>query len=251
MQIPPTISFCGCPISFGVTEASRSYAMGRRGSIRSSENLLCRTAEINLVARHPEVYEPCEDSFALVDALLADRANILGQNPGLCVEVGCGSGYVITSLALIIGRNGATQYVATDISSKAAAVTRETLAAHDVKADVFVTDLVSGLENRLVGAVDVLLFNPPYVPTSDEEIGVGGLTASWAGGPRGRVVIDRMLAIVDSLLSSTGCMYMITLSENNPVEICRIMSEKAFASRIILQRNTEEEKLQVLKFWRN
>lgn len=31
------------------------------------------------------------------------------------------------------------------------------------------TDLVSGLD-QMKGKVDVLLFNPPYVPTDDEEV---------------------------------------------------------------------------------
>lgn len=75
-----------------------------------------RIASIRLVARHPEVYEPCDDSFALVDALLADKANLLEQKPKLCVEVGCGSGYVVTSLALIVGTEGNAQFIATDIS---------------------------------------------------------------------------------------------------------------------------------------
>lgn len=52
----------------------------------------------------------------------------------------------------------------------AAQVTRDTLAAHGLQADVVVTDLVHGLEKRLAGSVDVLLFNPPYVPTPEYEV---------------------------------------------------------------------------------
>jgi len=52
----------------------------------------------------------------------------------------------------------------------AAQVTRETLSAHDIQADVVVTDLVHGLDKRLAGSVDVLLFNPPYVPTPEHEV---------------------------------------------------------------------------------
>eukprot|EP00249_Psilotum_nudum_P024473 c29195_g1_i3 orf=234-1073(+) len=210
-----------------------------------------RSADIRLIRRHPEVYEPCDDSFALVDALLADRVHLRGLKPSFCVEVGCGSGYVITSLALILGNDqGKAYFLATDINEAAAKVTCDTLAVHDVAADVIVTDLVSGLEKRLSGLVDVLVFNPPYVPTPDEDVGTDGITASWAGGERGRTVIDRILAIVDMLLSNRGWFYLLTITVNNPGEICHLMKQKGFASRIVVQRYTQEESLHVLKFWR-
>ena len=46
---------------------------------------------------------------------------------------------------------------------------------------------------RLNGAVDLLIFNPPYVPTPDEEVGRGGIAAAWARGARGRVIIDQVM----------------------------------------------------------
>lgn len=211
-----------------------------------------RIADIQLVGRHPEVYEPCDDSFALVDALLADRGQLEELQPSLCLEVGCGSGYVITSLALILGNchNCQVQLLATDVSEAAVNTTRHTLAAHKVNAEVVVADLVSGLEKRLGGVVDVLVFNPPYVPTPENEVGVEGIASAWAGGDRGRTVIDRMLSIIDLLLSSKGIFYLVTVTENNPGEICQVMRRKGFASRIVVQRYTEEESLHVLKFWR-
>ncbi|QHO53830.1 HemK methyltransferase family member [Arachis hypogaea] len=106
-----------------------------------------RTAQIRLVSSHDEVYEPCDDSFALVDALLADRTNLLEHCPTMCMEIGCGSGYVITSLALILGRErGGVNYIATDINPNAVKVTRETLDAHGVDAELILTDIASGLE---------------------------------------------------------------------------------------------------------
>ncbi|XP_057846189.2 uncharacterized protein LOC131055884 isoform X1 [Cryptomeria japonica] len=217
----------------------------------STSTLRRKSADIRLVGRHSEVYEPCDDSFALVDALLADRVHLEEAQPSLCLELGCGSGYVITSLALMLGQETGIQYLATDISSAATEVTHKTLAAHGVHADVILADLASGLDKRLAGIVDVLVVNPPYVPTSEEEVGGDGVTAAWAGGENGRTVIDRILALADILLSSKGWFYLVTLTANNPSEICLIMKQKGFASRIIVQRSTEEESLHVLKFWRD
>jgi methylase of polypeptide subunit release factors len=66
------------------------------------------------------------------------------------------------------------------------------------------------------GMVDLLVFNPPYVCTPDEEVSMHGISAAWAGGHRGRRVIDRMLPCVDELLSPDGELVMIALDENDP-----------------------------------
>ncbi|XVF38712.1 hypothetical protein REPUB_Repub20aG0125400 [Reevesia pubescens] len=211
-----------------------------------------RIAQIRLVSSHPEVYEPCDDSFALVDALLADRKNLLEHKPTLCMEVGCGSGYVITSLMLMLGEeaNGA-QFMATDINHHAIRVTQETMEAHGVHAELINTDIALGLENRLAGSVDVMVVNPPYVPTPEDEVGRGGIASAWAGGENGRSVIDKILPVADKLLSKRGWLYMVTLTANNPSQICLLMRKKGYASRIIVQRSTEEESLHIIKFWKD
>lgn len=211
-----------------------------------------RIAQIRLVSSHPEVYEPCDDSFALVDALLAERNNIIDHRPTLCVELGCGSGYVITSLALMLKPElMGTHFIATDINPHAVEVTRKTLKAHDVSAEIINTNIASGLETRLKGLVDLMIVNPPYVPTPEDEVGREGITCSWAGGENGRSVIDKILPVADKLLSNKGWLYMVTLTTNNPSEICLKMREKGYASKIIVQRSTEEENLHIIKFWRD
>ncbi|XP_068643085.1 uncharacterized protein [Aristolochia californica] len=210
-----------------------------------------RIAQMRLVSGHPEVYEPCDDSFALVDALLADRANLIEHQPNLCLEIGCGSGYVITSLIIMLGSEcSRTHYFATDINPHAVEVTCKTLNFHGVHAEVICSDIASGMQTRLAGMVDVVVVNPPYVPTPEEEVGSEGIISAWAGGENGRTVIDRILPVVDMLLSSRGWLYMVTLAANNPRQICQIMRGKGYASRIVLQRSTEEESLRVIKFWR-
>ena len=46
-------------------------------------------------------------------------------------------------------------------------------------------------------AFDLVVFNPPYVPTDEDELRraltTRDISASWAGGPSGRVVIDRFI----------------------------------------------------------
>lgn len=78
------------------------------------------------------------------------------------------------------------------------------------------TSTVDGLLPRLAGLVDLLLFNPPYVVTPDEEVSGTGICAAWAGGTSGRVVIDKVLPNIPRLLSDIGEAFMVTIPENKP-----------------------------------
>ena len=108
--------------------------------------------------------------------------------------------------------------MATDLNPSAATATSNTLKSHnaDLYTDILVTDLTSGLLPRLEGAIDFLIFNPPYVPTPDEEVERGGIAAAWAGGYRGRKVIDRVLPLVPKLLSPKGEWVLVTVPDNDP-----------------------------------
>lgn len=64
------------------------------------------------------------------------------------------------------------------------------------------SSLVDGLGHRLKHKVDLLLFNPPYVPTFSEEaadaqlLKEGTIQGSWAGGLDGMEVTNRLLEVV-------------------------------------------------------
>jgi len=94
-------------------------------------------------------------------------------------------------------------------------------------------DLLLPLLPRLLHSIDILLFNPPYVPTPSSEVGSRGIEASWAGGEDGREVLDRLLPSIPSLLSPQGgCMYLVTVNENRPEEICARMREAGLGAKV-------------------
>ena len=96
-------------------------------------------------------------------------------------------------------------HFATDINGNAASAVQRTGKANKVPyLEVVRTDLANGLDHRMKGLVDVLIFNPPYVPTPSEEVGSEGIEAAWAGGRDGREVIDRLLPNIGALLSPPG-----------------------------------------------
>ncbi|NXE80307.1 HEMK2 methyltransferase, partial [Cochlearius cochlearius] len=166
---------------------------------------------------------------------------------GICLEIGSGSGVVSAFLASSIIGSGAL-YICTDINPEAAYCTLETALLNNIQLQPVITDLVKGLSPRLNGEVDLLLFNPPYVVTPSEEVESHGIEASWAGGKKGREVMDRVFPLVPDLLSPGGLFYLVTIKENNPDEILETMKKWGLEGTRVLSRQAGQEMLTILKF---
>ncbi|XP_078416285.1 methyltransferase N6AMT1 isoform X2 [Cetorhinus maximus] len=195
-----------------------------------------------------DVYDPAEDTFLLMDALEKDVNEIRKLCPRICLEVGAGSGVVSVFLASIVGPTSV--YLCTDINPLAAACSVESARCNGVNIQPIITDLVTGLMPRLQNQVDVLIFNPPYVVTPSEEVSGHGIEASWAGGERGREVMDRLFPQVSALLSSQGLFYLVTIRENNPEEIIQSLKSSSLKGTVLISRQAGREHLSVLKFWK-
>ncbi|KAL1022371.1 hypothetical protein UPYG_G00025900 [Umbra pygmaea] len=202
------------------------------------------------VGRGPftDVYEPAEDSFLLIDALEKDADRLKKIRPSVCLEVGSGSGVVSAFLASVVGPTAL--YICTDVNPAAAQCTLETSCCNGIALQPIITDLVDSLFQRLCGKVDVLLFNPPYVVTPPEEVGSHGIEAAWAGGRRGREVMDRLFPMLPKLLSEQGLFYLVTVAENNPEEISFLLGKSGLQGTPCLSRRTGPESLSVLRFQR-
>ncbi|XP_038052223.1 methyltransferase N6AMT1-like isoform X2 [Patiria miniata] len=193
-----------------------------------------------------DVYEPAEDTFLLLDALEKDAEFIQRKRPCVCVEVGSGSGVVITFLAQLL--NNFSMCLAVDRNPKAATSTKRTAAQNGVAVEVVNSDLLSALQPHLHGNVDVLVFNPPYVVTPPEEVGSSSIASSWAGGTNGREVLDRLLPHVGQLLSAEGVFYLLVIKENKPDDIRQILAEQKLSCEVLIERRAGPEHLSVLKF---
>jgi len=194
------------------------------------------------------VYEPSEDTFLLIDGLEKDFESIKKARPLTVLEVGSGSGVVITALASAL--KNTVFCISTDINANASRATRESAVVNKTQIEAIRTDLVTGLLPRLTGSIDILIFNPPYVVTPGTEMGKKDLSAAWAGGRNGREVMDRFFPLVDQLLSPNGIFYLVIIKENSQDDIERIMTSFGFASEVVVSRKSGQEHLSILKFLR-
>lgn len=221
------------------------------------------------------VYEPSEDSYLFLDTLsspsesawLSHRFSPSSSAPSpLIVEVGTGSGVVLGFVAAnsqqIFGRRDILA-LGTDVNRNACAATRETAqrAIQDRQCScpssssstnndssggatsTFLAPVMADLGTPLrQGCVDVLLFNPPYVPTeelprlpsaTEQEREMAGLSRSerfdhesyllsltYAGGKDGMETTDRLLDAIPGLLHpGRGVAYVLLCRQNRPEEV--------------------------------
>lgn len=201
---------------------------------------------------YEHVYEPAEDTFLLLDALEADKDFLRRRNPRICLEIGSGSGCVSAFLGAVVGQNNSL-YCCTDINPHASLATQATGQQNNMTIDATQASLASCFSQRCLGLVDILIFNPPYVPTEVEEFTLGqqqvDISGAWAGGNDGMNVTEHLLRQVKALLSPSGCFYLVAVSQNKPAEIMqRMEQEYGLLSKTVLSRRAGREHLHVLRF---
>ena len=251
------------------------------------------------------IYEPAEDSFLLLDTLSSEAEtkfltprfaghestghhNEANPSP-LVVEVGTGSGVVLAFITAhayaILGRADVIA-LGTDVNSFACKATKQTVtqACQSSKAGnvegsgcllaTLNADLTSPLRD---GAVDLLIFNPPYVPSSavpqfqypksgtpysdtectsrtfEEDSRL--LQLSFDGGVDGIEVTNRLLERLPNLLNfARGAAYILLCAQNKPAEVIRRVrgwgDGWSVAAVGYSGKKAGWEKLQIIRIWR-
>ncbi len=195
---------------------------------------------------YDHIYEPSEDSYLLLDTLSSDseRTFIQAQCPPstsapLVLEVGPGSGVVLAFVTAhaehIFGRPDIAT-LGVDVNYYACIATKQTveLAVKGSRTsqtssghflDTVCGDLTSAIKPK---SVDVLIFNPPYVPSEsipdmpngeDRDVFHRDLHLSLLatdGGMDGMEITNRLFGELPSVLSQRGVAYVLLCAQNKP-----------------------------------
>jgi release factor glutamine methyltransferase len=239
------------------------------------------------------VYEPAEDSFLLLDTLsatsevafLSERFNSSTPAP-VVTEVGTGSGVVLAFVTahakLIFGRRDILT-LGTDVNSFACIASAKTVEnarreqldtqspACGIFSNTMIADLTSPLRDHMI---DVLIFNPPYVPTEELpdfskqnaynatttpstqsfERDSHLLSLSYAGGIDGMETTNRLIAQLPNILSrQRGIAYVLLCAQNKPNEVKSYISTWGGGWQVETVGHSGKqggwEKLQILRIW--
>ncbi|RLF37497.1 MAG: methyltransferase [Thermoplasmata archaeon] len=196
----------------------------------------------NLVIKtHPEVYEPAEDTFQLLEVLNVSKGDRV-------LEVGTGCGII----ALVCAEAGAN-VVCSDINPYAVELTRRNYSLNKtcLKGDFEVRqgDLFSVL--KPFEQFDVIIFNPPYLPTKVDDIvgGSGWFDIAVSGGRDGFGVVKRFIKDVHRFLAKNGCVYFVFSSLSDKSKLEQILSKTNFKFKVLLTRNYNDEQLDVYRLF--
>ena len=148
------------------------------------------------------------------DEEVAEEAPVPASDAMPCarvLEVGCGTGVI--SLSLASERPGRVRCVATDIEPRAVDLTkrnRRALGLTEADVDVREGNLVSPLDRATEwGTFDVLVSNPPYIPTDvmrelPREVSAYEPELALAGGTDGLDIYRRLLRAAPHMLRADG-----------------------------------------------
>ena len=229
------------------------------------------------------IYEPAEDSYLLLDTLSsADetaflRSHFQSSPPPLVTEIGTGSGVVLAFLtahaSTIFGRSDIFS-LGVDINSFACEATSQTVSLalerqeEPHEGGLYLGNVQGDLNTALrQNSIDVLVFNPPYVPTptlpSTRDLRSFGekttfeedsqlLELSYAGGEDGMETTNRLLDALPETLSQRGIAYILLCAQNKPEEVKSRVVEHGWQVETVGSSGKKAgwEKLVILRIWR-
>lgn len=188
---------------------------------------------------HPEVYEPAEDTFLLIDSLSIKKGIF-------ALEIGTGCGII----ALECARIGAN-VVCTDINPYAVNLTKRNYKTNKsiIKGSFEVRkgDLFTPIkENELF---DIIIFNPPYLPTKKGELigGSGWFDVATNGGIDGLKFTKKYINNLENHLKKDGSAYFIfsSLSDSKKVEI--YIKKRNFNFKVVSNSRFNDETIFVYR----
>ncbi len=170
----------------------------------------------------PNVYEPLEDSILLARLV---RANAFGA----VLDVGTGSGLQAIVAAK---KNEVSRVLAVDLNPDALVVAKSNAEKNGClsKIEFRKSDLFSALaRNELF---DTIIFNPPYLPTAEDEKLQKEINLAFDGGPDGRRAIDAFLNGFEPHLAQGGVLLFVQSSLANEEKTLEFLRKKGFNASV-------------------
>jgi len=190
---------------------------------------------------YPEVYDPAEDTFLLLDSIKIKKDDFL-------LEIGCGCGII----GIICAKKGA-KVVCSDINPYSITNTKEN---HEYNKDT-IKGSIEIRKGDMFSVVkkdelfDVIVFNPPYLPTKKEDLtGNGWYDKALDGGIDGLKLTKSFIENLSNHLKIDGSSYFVFSSLSNKDKLESILKKNKLKKEILKSCFFYDERLDIYCVYR-
>ena len=173
----------------------------------------------------PGVLRPPSDSRLLIDVMrehdLATQAAVL--------DVFTGSGVLAVAAALA----GAREVTAVDISRRAVVNARLNAALNRARIRAVRGDLFAPVDGA---RFDLILANPPYIPSESDRLPGRGAARAWDAGTDGRALLDRLCREVGPRISPGGAVLVVQSDLADERATLESLSREGLAVEVLARR---------------
>jgi len=176
----------------------------------------------------PEVYEPHDDTFLILDNLnwyLSKDLSVL--------DMGTGIGIIAIVAAL-----KSKEVLGVDINEKAVNLAKKNAKLNQISNVRFrISNLFSNISN--LEQFDLIIFNPPYLPVEDSSI----LGTAWSGGENGIKVVIKFLRDAKRHLRNGGKILLLLSSLSDLHSFHEFLTRHGYFHKIIARKKLFFEEL--------
>ena len=197
------------------------------------------------------VYAPSDDSYLMIDYF----KRIINQNyfDGIklseienILDLGTGTGIIAIFFQLIKMENPNfnPEIYGSDILEDSIKCTKlnEKINKTNNQINLIHSDLFKSFPEKLKHSFNIIIFNPPYLPSSSlikENLNKQNIDHSWDGGLKGYDLLIDFLTNAKAFLNlkKDHAIYCITSSRTNLMELNKLISNLGYKNRIIEKKH--------------
>lgn len=179
-----------------------------------------------MIVSLPGVYRPQDDTSLLIEVLkrqrLADATRVLD----LCAGTG--------ALSIAAAKAGAGHVLAIDISRRAIVNIGLNRLLNHVSVEARRGDLTEALNGEMF---DLVVSNPPYVPSEGDTLPTTGIERAWDAGATGRALLDQIIASAPDVLVPGGSLLLLQSALCDVDKTEAMLEERGMTAEVVAWRS--------------
>ncbi len=193
-----------------------------------------------------DVYSPSEDTYLLLDYFKEIFINKTAlENVKNILDMGTGTGIIAIFFALLIKEKQKfnIQIFASDILKVAIDCAKMNENENNLENSIkyIHSDLFNSFPNSLKNTFDIMIFNPPYLPSFDikEKYSLSKKDTNWDGGPKGYELLKKFLQFAPIYLNNNpnSCIYYITSTRMDLDLLNKFIKKRGFKNKILRKKH--------------